>query len=66
MKKAQREATDRVIEAFGGLVKTAEHFGITVAAIGHWRKRGMPLKYLKEAVLKSGETREQLRPDLYA
>lgn len=66
MKKDQRAATDLAIKKMGGLVKIAAHFDVTLSAIGHWRKRGVPLKHLKEIVKRSGVERERLRPDLYA
>lgn len=66
MKKEQREATDLAIKNMGGLVKTADRFSITLSAIGYWRKRGVPLKHLKDVVIEGKVSRERLRPDLYA
>lgn len=66
MTKDQRKATDEAIRNLGGLVKCAEHFGITLSAIGHWRVRGVPLKHLKMVVKQADVARERLRPDLYA
>lgn len=66
MKKEQREATVLAIKNMGGPASTAENFGITAQAVGHWPKRGVPLKYLREVVEKGRVPRERLRPDLYA
>jgi hypothetical protein len=66
MKKAQREATDLAIKNMGGVTRTAERFGISAQAVGHWTKRGVPLKFLKVIVQRGKVARERLRPDLYA
>lgn len=66
MKKDQREATQLAIKNMGGAAKIAEKFDISAQAVGHWLKRGVPLKYLKTVSLAGNVLREKLRPDLYA
>lgn len=66
MTKDQRAALDEGIKKLGGLVKTAAHFKVTIAAIGLWRSRGLPNKRLRAFALATGVSRERLRPDLYA
>ena len=66
MTKDQRQAIDEGIDKLGGFVAAAAHFQVTLAAIGNWRKRGLPLKRLKQFVKATGVSRERLRPDLYA
>jgi len=66
MKKAQRQATELAIKNLGGATSIAKRYGISVQAVGHWTKRGVPLKFLKEIAEEGRVARERLRPDLYA
>jgi DNA-binding transcriptional regulator YdaS (Cro superfamily) len=62
----QRAALDRAIKQAGGIVAAAEKLGVTVSAIGYWRKKGLPPERVREIETLTGVPRAELRPDLFA
>lgn len=65
-KTPEQVALNEAIRAAGGIVKAAALFHVTLAAIGGWRRRGLPAKRVREIEDKTGVNRKRLRPDLYA
>lgn len=66
MNAKQLAATNKAIEALGGLTKAAEKYDITIQAVQNWRTRGVPPGRVKQIAEDSGVAREELLPDLYA
>jgi DNA-binding transcriptional regulator YdaS (Cro superfamily) len=58
---------DRVIEALGGLTKTASALGIdNPSVIANWRTRGrVPADKALEVEAATGISRHDLRPDIF-
>jgi DNA-binding transcriptional regulator YdaS (Cro superfamily) len=58
---------DRVIEALGGLTKTASALGIdNPSVIANWRTRGrVPADKALEVEAATGISRHELRPDIF-
>lgn len=68
---AQRMAIDKVIKSLGGLTAACRTFEISPAAIGHWRRRGMPTELdTRKRIIELGgvsvKDRKLIWPELYA
>jgi DNA-binding transcriptional regulator YdaS (Cro superfamily) len=66
IKPEQLAALNLAIEKGGGIVKFASTLKVTLSAVQHWRKKGVPPKRVKPIEEATGVKREALRPDLYA
>ena len=63
-----REATDRLIEALGGIRATARILGVAPSAAHRWKRRGyVTAEYVlrAEEACEARVTRYELRPDIY-
>ena len=59
------EAIQRALETNGMASELARHFGITRAAVTHWRTSRIPAERVLEVERITGVSRHDLRPDIY-
>lgn len=56
---------DRAAQGYeGGRAALAKELGVTVTAIGNWKKRGVPSDYCPDIERLTGIRCEELRPDV--
>lgn len=65
MDAKQLAATNLAIKNLGGITKASRRYKISIAAVQHWRKRGVPQERINEIEKDSGVAREKLLPHLY-
>jgi len=66
MKANQLLATNRAIEALGGIAKTAKRYKVSMNAVQNWRARGVPRRLVRQIGKDSGVPCKELLPELYA
>lgn len=58
-------AAQEAVEAAGGSAVIARELGISLAAITHWKRRGVPADRALTVERLSGVSRHKLRPDVF-